>query len=225
MKKILYLVPLLALLLPLAASAHQHAVFTIGKTAYTFTVGSLNEPVAVDDKTGVDLTVTKGGGMPTMGADGDMDGPAAASVLVAGLESTLQVELSAGGQKKTLALSPAYGKPGAYTAAFYPTVATSISYRFFGTIEGNQVDVTFTCSPAGATPANEGQKDLGNGIMQVSKMGAFGCPLDKTSMGFPEPSATIGALSGEASGANTWAYVALGVSVVPLLLGVFRKKS
>src|SRR4051812_31820585 len=119
MKKILLLLPLAVMLVPLAASAHQHATYTIGKNVYTFTVGSLNEPMVVDDKSGVDLTVTKGGGQATMGADGDMDGPAVAATPVTGLETTLKVEISAGSQKRTFDLSPQYGKPGAYSAPFY----------------------------------------------------------------------------------------------------------
>ena len=39
------------------AYAHQRQLFTIGNDDYLFVVGSLNEPIFVDDKTGVDLAV------------------------------------------------------------------------------------------------------------------------------------------------------------------------
>ena len=37
------------------AYAHQRQLFTIGNTDYLFVVGSLNEPIFVDDKSGVDF--------------------------------------------------------------------------------------------------------------------------------------------------------------------------
>jgi len=39
------------------ASAHQRQLFTIGDKDYLFVVGSQNEPIFVDDKSGVDLFV------------------------------------------------------------------------------------------------------------------------------------------------------------------------
>src|SRR6185369_11292823 len=159
-------------------------------------------------------TVTKGSGAATMSADGGMDGPAVGSTPVTGLDQTLKVEISAGGQKKTFDLSPQYGKPGAYSATFYPTVATTLSYRFFGTVDGNKVDVIFTCLPEGATKAADDNTahDVGNGVMQTMKSGAFGCPMSKESLGFPEPSATLGSLEAGSSSARTYAYagIALG---------------
>ncbi|MEI6864293.1 MAG: hypothetical protein WCK46_02945 [Candidatus Adlerbacteria bacterium] len=226
MKKYIALVPLLALCMPFVASAHQHAMFTVGKSTYTFTIGSLNEPLVVDDKSGVDLTVTKGAGMATMSADGDMDGPAAASVPVSGLDQTLKVEISAGSQKKVLALAPQYGKPGAFAAAFYPTVATTLSYRFFGTVDGNAIDVTFTCLPEGATKAADDttHHDVGGGVMQTMKSGGFGCPMNKESLGFPEPSTSIHSLAGDVGSARTYSYVAIALGVLALGLAVSRRK-
>jgi hypothetical protein len=37
------------------ASAHQKQLYTIGKNQYLFVAGFLNEPVYVDDKSGVDF--------------------------------------------------------------------------------------------------------------------------------------------------------------------------
>jgi hypothetical protein len=222
MKKIVFVAPLLALCLPLMASAHQHGMFTIGGTPYSFTVGSLNEPIAVDDKTGADLTVTKGGHV-TMSADGDMDEMAASEPAV-GLEKTLQVELIAGAQKKVLALSPVYGKPGSYSAPFYPTVATSISYRFFGTIDGSAVDITFSCRPEGADALDEKEKDIGNGIKQISRAGGFGCPAEKGSMGFPEASASVRGLSTQADTARTYGMTGVAIGAAAIVLVFMRRK-
>ena len=79
---------------PLLASAHEHQEFKIGTKYYQFTVGSLNEPVAVDDKTGVDLRVNQISA-PISGHDETMQ-KAEPGTPVTGLESTLKVELIAG---------------------------------------------------------------------------------------------------------------------------------
>jgi len=101
----------LSTFIPFVASAHEHGTYQIGKNYYQIVIGLLNEPVAVDDKTGVDLTVSKcfnSACMAKMSADGDMDGPAGTPVT--GLDQTLKVELQAGGQTKQFALNPQYGR-------------------------------------------------------------------------------------------------------------------
>ncbi len=229
MKKYLYTLPVVAMFaLPLMASAHQHASFTIGGATYQFVVGSLNEPLVVDDKSGVDLTVTKGGGSATMSADGEMDGAAAASTPVSGLDQTLKVTLIGGGTKQTLPLTVQYGKPGAYQAVFYPTAATTLSYEFTGTIDGNPVDITFTCLPEGGTAANDMTSHaLSDGNTQTMISGGFGCPLNKQSLGFPEQSATISSLSQLASSAkssSTWGIGLGAIAVVLAGLALMRRK-
>lgn len=207
-------------LVPLAASAHQHAVLTIGGTDYEFTVGSLNEPIAVDDKTGVDFRVTMVG-HEEMAADDHH----AAGGAVTGLEETMQVELIAGDQKKVLELSPVYNTPGAYSAKFYPTVATTLSYRFFGTVNGTPVDITFTCRTEGAEAADEGEKALGDGVTQKSRTGGFGCPAEKEPLGFPEKAPSVNQLSADASGARTMGMTGLGLGAAALALAFVRRRA
>lgn len=211
---------------PLAASAHEHAIFKIGNGTYQFVVGSLNEPVAVDDKTGVDLTVqkcTSASCAPSMSMDGDMDGPAGTPL--AGLEKTLKVELSAGDQKKVLALSPVYGKPGSYSAAFYPTVQTSYTYRFTGQVDGMPVDLSFTCLPEGTAKSADvtDAVKITDQVTQLSRGGGFGCPLGKESLGFPKPSATNTGLNTDAAHARMLALVALALAAVSLILSGFSR--
>jgi hypothetical protein len=182
---------MLALLAVQPALAHEHQTFMIGDTMYDFTVGSLNEPVTVDDKTGVDIRVKKLGTMTPGSHDhGTVPGTDGA---VTGLEETLKVELIAGDKKKILDLSPAYNDPGAYRAPFYPTVQTTFTYRVFGTIENIPVDLSFTCNPAGhpATPEDKTEVKLGEQVTRTEKRGAFGCPVAKAALGFPEESASI----------------------------------
>lgn len=185
-----------------AASAHEHQTFTIGGAAYQFVVGSVGEPAIVDTVSGVELTVTQAGSASTRSADGDMDGPSGGPV--AGLEKTLQVEISAGGKSKTLALEAQHGKPGAYVATFIPTVQTTFRYRFFGTVNGTPVDLSFTCNPAGhaVTPDEKTPVKLSDTVTRTLKGGAFGCPLGKADLGFPEPSATLYDISQAGNGTS-----------------------
>src|SRR6185295_2042091 len=104
----------------------------IGNRDYEMEVGSLNEPVHVDDKTGVELTVS----------DEHTKAP------ITGLEKTLKVEIAAGDQKKVFNFEPAWEAAGSYTAVYFPTVQTTYSYRIFGTINATPFDATFTCSIA-----------------------------------------------------------------------------
>jgi len=194
---------------------------------YQIVIGSLNEPLVVDDKTGIDLTVTKcatSACAPTMGDDGDMDGPAGAPVT--GLDGTLKVTLKAGGQVKTMALIPQYGEDGKYTAPFYPTVATTLSYELTGTIADTPVDLTFACIPEGTPKAalDTTAVTLSDTVTQMSVSGGFGCPLEKADYGFPEPSASIVSLEGAGSNGQ-WA---LGLAALALVVGIFalmRKRS
>jgi hypothetical protein len=225
MKKVITTVPaLLLVVLPFAASAHEVATYKINGAMYQVVIGSLNEPVVVDDKTGIDLTVSKCATStcaPTMSPDGGMDGPAGAPVT--GLDQTLKVTLAAGSQKKTLALVPQYGQDGKYTTPFYPTVATTLSYEFTGTIAGTPVDLTYTCIPEGTpnAPENMTPVKLSNSVTQMSTSGGFGCPVEKADLGFPERSASVADLSSEAGTANGMADVGLGVGVVALVFGGF----
>jgi hypothetical protein len=185
---------------PFTASAHQHAVYEIGGHTYEFVVGSLGEPIAVDDKTGVDFRVT---------GDGKPEG---------GHENTLKVELIAGDKKKTLDLSPTYNTPGSYYAKYYPTVATTLQYRIFGTIKDTPIDLTFTCRAEGAEAADEGEKEISEGVRQISKSGGFGCPAEKSSLGFPEESAAIVSVARESGSARGIAVAGLALAVIALVL-------
>src|SRR4029077_6527798 len=119
---------------------------------------------------------------PTKGPDGDMDGPAGTPAT--GLENTLKVELIAGDQKKSFDLSPQYGQDGKYTAAWYPTVATTFSYHFTGTIANTPVDLTYTCIPEGTPIAGTDSTSvkLSDSVTQMSTSGGFGCPVTKADL-------------------------------------------
>jgi hypothetical protein len=166
-----------------SAFAHERDLYTIGDKDYLIVIGSLNEPVYVDDKSGVDLRV--------LNADPNnpMNSSAEGATPVEGLDQTLQVEVSAGNKTKVKQLEPAFGEPGAYETTFYPTVATTFSYRLFGTINNTPVDLKFTCVPTGevGAAANNSTTQISEGVVRKGLEGGFGCPSPLTDAGFPEP--------------------------------------
>ncbi|HSE34492.1 MAG TPA: hypothetical protein VLB83_00060 [Candidatus Paceibacterota bacterium] len=186
---------LLALLAaPLGVSAHERQLFTIGDTDYLFVVGSIGEPVVVDDKSGVELRVKLADPADPTNAN------AASATPALGFEKTVKVEIIAGAEKKTLDLTPAHGEPGLYRAVFFPTVETTLTYRFFGTIGSTSVDLGFTCNPAGhvAAPEDRTPTPITEGVVRKFKAGQFGCPQAKGPLGFPEASMTVQDLHADA---------------------------
>lgn len=65
---------------------------------------------------------------------------------VTGLEETLQIEVIFGPASKTLNLRPIVGEPGHYTADLIPTRPGDYTFRLFGTIEGTEIDETFSAA-------------------------------------------------------------------------------
>ena len=177
-----------------SAFAHETHTYRIGNKTYQLTVGSLNEPVAIDDKTGFDFRVV----MPS-------EKQGAEATPVSGLDQTLKVELAAGDKKKVFDIQPAFGAPGSYRTAFYPTVQTTMSYRVFGTIDSAPIDLTFTCNPAGhpRTPDDSTETKISDQVTRLSRRGAFGCPADKAALGFPEASPSLVELQTKISELNT----------------------
>lgn len=175
-------------MLPQFAFAHEHQVFMINSKYYQFTVGLLNEPVAVDDKTGVDLRVELVTQEHAMEKHNDsMPHTEEKFPPVTSLDKALQVELQAGTAKKIFSLKPAYNDPGAYKANFIPTLQTTYHYRFFGMIDNTPVSVMFTCSTGetGALKEDTGKITISDKVDRISKVGAFGCPVAKGDLGFP----------------------------------------
>jgi hypothetical protein len=166
-----------------SALAHQRALFTIGGKDYLLVVGSQNEPVFVDDKSGVDFFAY------TPDPKDPMNSQANGTKHVDGLEKTLKVELSAEAKKKVMQLEPAFRDPGHYNAPFYPTVQTTYNYRLFGTINNTPVNLTFTCSPGGAEAqgVNNSTVKVSDGVARKALAGSFGCPNSRSDVAFPEP--------------------------------------
>lgn len=155
---------------PLFAFAHESHEYEINGVPYEIVIGSRGEPVIVDDKTGIDLEIVR---------DGEV---------FVGAQDTLQVELIAGDKRRVDAIEPVYGSEGKYKNNFIATVATTLQYRIFGTLEGIPFDVTYACNPVGHPRSEEvtTRTDISEGVVETHRSGAFGCPQEKEAFGFPE---------------------------------------
>ncbi len=162
--------------------AHQRQLFTIGNTDYLFVVGSLNEPIFVDDKTGVDFAAY------SPDPNDPVDSKANGTKPIEGLENILKVELAAGDKKKVLNFEPAYQNPGHYEAVFFPTIETTYNYTLFGNINDTNFRATWTCSPAEGEPLSDNSTvQISDDVIRKAMLGSFGCPQPRTDLGFPEP--------------------------------------
>lgn len=219
------------------AFAHQRQLYTIGGQDYLMIIGSLNEPVFVDDKTGLDFRVL------TPDPSDPMNSNAPDAKPVEGLEKTLKLEVSAGDRKMTQEIEPAFRDPGHYVTAFYPTVATTFSYRIFGTINNTPVNLTFTCTPTGeaGAAAYNSTATVSEGVVRKEVAGGFGCPESRSDAGFPEPytsnaemgaslkqiqsdvssiKASLGSASNnDGSGIMKWAGVGTGIAGIGIAIG------
>lgn len=121
------LIALAFLLQPSGALAHDHR--DVGDV--TMTVGFISEPAIQGDTNGITLEVMKG------------------ETPVTGLADTLKAQVIFGDQTRDFDLVPAWNEDGVYEAVFIPTEPGDYTFRFFGTIDGVDVDESFTSSPEG----------------------------------------------------------------------------
>ena len=210
------------LALPMAALAHETQQFKIGDKEYSIVVGTLNEPTVVDDKAGVALIVTQLGVPSTAAVHDDGDGDAASGAPVEGLDKLLKVEVSAGDKKKVFELTPQWGTPGSYEAVFFPTVQTTLTYRFFGRINNVPVDFSFSCNPAGHPQVADEKVavEVSKNVTRTLKRGAFGCPLGKADLGFPEPAVAMVDLAKNGETTPDVGMIGLIVGCIALLVGI-----
>ncbi len=185
-KTLTTLIVLSLITVPFTAGAHQRELYNIGGTDYLMVVGSLGEPLIVDDKTGLDLRVVFADPVDPTNASASGVKPAV------GLEKSLKLEIIAGDKKKVQDISTVYGTLGSYKTVFFPTVQTTLTYRIFGTINEKPIDLSFTCNPAGhvAAPEDKTEVSAGDGVVRKFKAGQFGCPQAKSEFGFPEAAMT-----------------------------------
>lgn len=189
------------------ASAHESRSYTISGVPYSFTVGSLEEPIVVDDKTGLDLTISRYG-EPFIGA-----------------EAQLKVEIASGSNTKVFDLATVYGTTGKYKTTFFITSGDPLAYRIFGTLEGRAIDFLFNCSAAGhAMHAVEDTTtvQVSEGIIRTLARGAFGCPAPKAAYEFPHATADQAALVAGMTSGRWMGGIALLLAIASLAVSMRR---
>jgi hypothetical protein len=145
-------------------------------------VGSIGEPVYVDDKAGAEAFIR------TADPSNPLDRNANGTKMIEGLERDLKFEVSAGDKKKIFEIEPAFDDPGHYEAFFYPTIETTYNYRLFGTINNVTVNFDFQCQTTeGEGNQDNSTKQISEGVVQKAQRGAFGCITSRTDVSFPEP--------------------------------------
>ncbi|MCC6703466.1 MAG: hypothetical protein IT334_01235 [Thermomicrobiales bacterium] len=150
---LLVVAALFAALAPFSTTAHEHR--HVGD--YEFVVGFLNEPAVSNELNGLDLRISAPVADATPNADGDVE-----TEPVAGLETSLQAEVIFGDQRMNLTLAQVWNTPGSYYANFIPTQPGDYSFHVWGTIDGVEIDETFTAGP-----------------------GTFSTVIDRTTLEFP----------------------------------------
>lgn len=124
---------------PAAVDAHESRVIADG--AYTIVVGFMNEPAFAGDKSGLEFWVSETSGATPATGDEAEGAP------VEGLEETLQAEVIFGDQTMELPLTAMWDQPGGYYSVFFPTELGDYTFRIYGTIDGTEIDGSFTSGP------------------------------------------------------------------------------
>ena len=121
---------------------------------YKLVVGFLHEPTYEGEMNAVSIRVTKGAGDEEEESSGmetaaGHHGPE--PVGIEGIQNTLLVEVThvPSNVSKTMNLRPVPNDPGHYVADLIPTSPGHYRFRFFGTIEGEQIDATFDSMAGG----------------------------------------------------------------------------
>jgi hypothetical protein len=139
---------------PLTAQAHETRDVADGK--YQMVVGFMNEPVYAGDKSGLEFWVYDLGSAATPTAGAEASDDEAAGPPVEGLEETLQAEVIYEDQTMELPLTAKWDEPGGYYSVFFPTASEGdYSFRIYGTIDGTDIDETFTSGPETFGPVED----------------------------------------------------------------------
>jgi hypothetical protein len=171
------------LVLPPAADAHERRAVE----GFQFVVGWTGEPAYLGQPNAVDFGVSV---PPPANAQQE-------ATPVEGLEKTMKVEVIYGSERRTLDLQPRFRMPGRYSAEIVPTRAGDYRFRFFGTINGKNVDATFD-----------------------SADGKFSAVESTASVEFPQRLPDVSALGQEAADARRVATYGLIAGVVALAVGL-----
>jgi len=148
----------LFILISTVGSVFAHEGREVGE--YIIEIGWRVEPAYTGLMNGPEITITRHASEDeaehaedeaTAEAEGEhtnaeTEEPEEESIGVTGLEGTLQIEVIFGPASKTLDLRPVFTEPGHYTADLIPTRPGDYIFRVFGTVEGTEIDETFSAA-------------------------------------------------------------------------------
>ena len=157
------------------AFAHMRQLLTIGGKQYLLEVGSVNEPVYVGDKSGVDFFAW------TPDPKDPLNDTAKGITNVTGLDKTITAIVSAGPTSKTLDFTPDPANTAHYTATFFPGAQTTYTYTLTGKVNNTPIHISYKCVPGAGddTPGNKTKATISSGIVRDGVAGGFGCPLPR----------------------------------------------
>lgn len=183
MNRRFYLLPTIAflagiLLFSLTAGnafAHMRQLLTIGGKQYLLVVGSVNEPVYVGDKSGVDFFAYN------PDPKDPLNDSAKAITNVTGLDKTVTAIVSAGPTSKTFDFTPDPANTAHYTATLFPGAQTTYTYTLMGKVNNTPIHISYKCVPGAgdSTPGNKTKATISSGIVRDGVAGGFGCPLPR----------------------------------------------
>lgn len=130
MRRLLLAAAVVATGIALAAPARAHGDREVGRTVWT--VGWASEPALVGQPNAVQVMIERGG-EPVEGA-----------------EESLRVSVEVGDETTDrLPLRTVFDSPGEYRADVLPTVVGDYTFVFSGSVDGEEIDESFTASEDG----------------------------------------------------------------------------
>ena len=165
------------------AFAHEKQLLSINEKPYLFVVGSVDEPVYINDKSGVEIFAYIPDPNDPLAEDANGTKP------VTGLEKTLKVEVSAGPKNKTLDFEPDEDNPSHYTATFFPSAETTYTYTLTGTVDNTPIHISYSCVPGAGDDDSSGGNNtktvLSQGVVREQVAGGFSCPMPRDEVTIP----------------------------------------
>ena len=165
------------------AYAHEKQLLSINEKPYLFVVGSVDEPVYINDKSGVEFFAYTPDPNDPFAEDANGTKP------VSGLEKTLKVEVSAGPKNKTLDFEPDEENTALYTATFFPSAETTYTYTLTGTVDNTPIHISYSCVPGAgdddSSAGNNTKTVLSKGVVREQIAGGFSCPMPRDEVTIP----------------------------------------
>jgi hypothetical protein len=169
---------------PQYTMGHQRQLIIINDTDTLYRIASLNEPVFVDDKSGIDMFAY----VPDPNVQTNYK--AIKTKTLTGLESILRVDVFGDRKNQTLDFETYSTDPVHYKAYLITTLSTVYTYKLFCNVNGIKLGLDFTFVPAVGKPEAKSDNftiNLSDNVVKKAIGGSFDCPIPAEDQGFPEP--------------------------------------